>query len=50
MAISKNLSANDTGETGGNRAGMLIPKTGEILTFFPLDANQKRIQGSNLDS
>lgn len=35
MAISKILSANDTGETGGHQAGMLIPKTGHILSFFP---------------
>lgn len=35
MSISKVLSANDTGETGGHQAGMLIPKTGEILHFFP---------------
>jgi len=36
MAISKVLSANDTGETGGHQAGMLIPKAGDILPFFPL--------------
>ena len=33
--ISKVLSSNDTGETGGHQAGMLIPKGGEILEFFP---------------
>lgn len=35
-SISKILSSNDTGETGGHQAGMLIPKGGEILEFFPL--------------
>lgn len=34
-SISKVLSPNDTGETGGHQAGMLIPKGGEILEFFP---------------
>ncbi len=34
-SISKVLSSNDTGETGGHQAGMLIPKGGEILEFFP---------------
>lgn len=34
-SISKILSSNDTGETGGHQAGMLIPKGGEILEFFP---------------
>lgn len=34
-SISKVLSSNDTGETGGHQAGMLIPKVGEILEFFP---------------
>lgn len=34
-SISKILSPNDTGETGGHQAGMLIPKGGEILEFFP---------------
>ena len=33
--ISKVLSSNDTGETGGHQAGILIPKGGEILEFFP---------------
>ncbi|MGV6971525.1 EcoRII N-terminal effector-binding domain-containing protein [Bacillus halotolerans] len=35
MSISKVLSANDTGETGGHQAGMLIPKSSDILPFFP---------------
>jgi hypothetical protein len=33
--ISKVLSANDTGDTGGHQAGLLIPKNPEILSFFP---------------
>ncbi|MBU1223452.1 MAG: hypothetical protein KKA22_02740 [Gammaproteobacteria bacterium] len=40
--ITKTLSANDTGETGGHQAGILIPKTPGILSFFPeLDASIK---------
>jgi hypothetical protein len=40
--ITKTLSANDTGETGGHQAGILIPKTPRILSFFPeLDAGIK---------
>src|SRR4051794_3860535 len=34
-AIEKILSANDTGETGGHQAGILVPKEGGILSFFP---------------
>jgi Restriction endonuclease EcoRII, N-terminal len=35
--ISKTLSANDTGETGGHQAGLLVPKhPPDILNFFPL--------------
>ena len=34
--ITKTLSANDTGETGGHMAGILIPKTPQILSFFPV--------------
>lgn len=33
--ITKVLSANDTGDTGGHQAGMLIPKDPRILSFFP---------------
>ena len=33
--ISKLLSANDTGETGGHQAGLLIPREETILSFFP---------------
>lgn len=35
MTISKQLSANDTGETGGHQAGILVPKEESVLTFFP---------------
>lgn len=39
--IAKTLSANDTGETGGHQAGILVPKEESILSFFPgLDASQ----------
>jgi hypothetical protein len=39
--IVKVLSANDTGETGGHQAGLLIPRKDEILSFFPkLDGAQ----------
>lgn len=33
-AIEKTLSANDTGETGGHQAGILVPKDSRILAFF----------------
>lgn len=33
--ITKVLSANDTGDTGGHQAGMLVPKDPRILAFFP---------------
>lgn len=45
-AISKVLSANDSGETGAHQAGMLIPKDPEILSFFPnlgLDDKNPRV-------
>lgn len=39
--IAKVLSANDTGETGGHQAGILVPREPEVLAFFPtLDARQ----------
>lgn len=42
VIISKILSRNDTGETGGHQAGILIPKDHEILSFFPkLDESRK---------
>lgn len=34
-AISKVLSANDTGETGGHQAGICVPKGSDVLLFFP---------------
>lgn len=34
-SISKVLSANDTGETGGHQAGILVPKEKSLLSFFP---------------
>lgn len=34
--ITKLLSANDTGETGAHQAGILVPKEGRVLRFFPL--------------
>lgn len=38
--IAKVLSANDTGETGGHQAGILVPKEEGVLSFFPtLDAS-----------
>lgn len=33
--IAKVLSANDTGETGGHQAGILVPKEPHLLSFFP---------------
>lgn len=39
--ISKVLSANDIGTTGGHQAGILVPKNPALLSFFPnLDANR----------
>ena len=41
LTISKVLSPNDSGETGGHQAGLLIPRTERILSFFPvLDASE----------
>ncbi|TPN68808.1 hypothetical protein FJ980_32960, partial [Mesorhizobium sp. B1-1-5] len=34
-SIAKALSANDTGDTGGHQAGILVPKEEGILAFFP---------------
>lgn len=40
--IEKILSANDSGETGGHQAGILVPKNRTILDFFPcLESNKK---------
>lgn len=35
FSVSKRLSANDVGLTGTHQAGILIPKSREILQFFP---------------
>lgn len=35
QTISKILSANDAGQTGGHQAGLLIPRQERILSFFP---------------
>jgi len=40
--VTKTLSANDVGMTGGHQAGILVPKEKEILSFFPsLNSNEK---------
>lgn len=42
QVVEKYLSANDTGATGGHQAGILIPKAGSVLLFFPpLEATVK---------
>ena len=33
--ITKVLSANDTGETGGHQSGILVPREARLLAFFP---------------
>ena len=35
MAITKVLTVNDIGSNNSHQAGMCIPKTGEVLHFFP---------------
>ena len=40
--ITKSLSANDTGETGGHQAGILVPKDREILSYFPALNNSEK--------
>ncbi len=42
IAIAKILSLNDTGETGGHQAGILVPKGGEVLRFFPDLGNEEK--------
>ena len=42
IAITKVLSPNDTGETGGHQAGILVPKGGEVLGFFPDLGNEEK--------
>ena len=42
QTITKTLTPNDVGETGGHQAGILVPKRPEILAFFPsLTAKEK---------
>lgn len=42
QAISKVLSANDTGDTGSHQAGILVPKKPEITSFFPVLGDSKK--------
>lgn len=41
-AITKTLSSNDSGETGGHQAGILVPKGGDVLDFFPDLGNEEK--------
>ncbi|MEK5394291.1 EcoRII N-terminal effector-binding domain-containing protein [Paenibacillus sp. FSL K6-2859] len=44
VGIEKTLSLNDTGQTGGHQAGILVPKT--MLFFFPelgIDTKNPRV-------
>lgn len=41
-AIKKVLSLNDTGETGGHQAGILVPKNSDVLSFFPDLGNSEK--------
>ena len=41
-AITKVLSMNDTGETGGHQAGILVPKSSGVLEFFPDLGNDEK--------
>jgi hypothetical protein len=36
MIVSKILSKNDTGESGSNQSGVLVPKDKDLLKFFPI--------------
>ncbi len=46
-AVKKTLTANDTGITGSHQAGILIPKKGGVLEFFPdLNENEKNPRAS----
>lgn len=42
VAITKVLSMNDTGETGGHQAGILVPRSGDVLRFFPDLGNEEK--------
>lgn len=53
ISISKVLSANDTGETGGHQSGMLIPKSDDIINFFPVlgrESKNPRVKLRFIDS
>lgn len=41
-AITKTLSLNDSGETGGHQAGICVPKGGDVLRFFPDLGNEEK--------
>lgn len=41
-AITKKLSMNDSGETGGHQAGILVPKGSNVLDFFPDLGNEEK--------
>ena len=41
-AITKVLSLNETGETGGHQAGICVPKGGDVLRFFPDLGNEEK--------
>jgi len=47
-AIGKTLSRNDTGESGGHQAGILVPKQEKILSYFPILTNSEKNPRVNL--
>ena len=42
MKVSKILSKSDTGESGSNQSGVLVPKDKAILKFFPTLVEEKK--------
>lgn len=40
--IIKQLSSNDSGETGGHQGGILVPKKEELLLFFPMLSKEEK--------
>ncbi len=40
--VSKVLSPNDVGRTGGHQAGILVPKMPEVLGYFPFLSSQEK--------
>lgn len=49
ISISKELSANDIGLTGGHQAGMHVPRDPALISFFPsLDPSTKNPRASLL--